>query len=417
MLRFEQRFEGIMAQSGLSIYQRNRTDRGWRYQRVEEGRGVKTGRIMGRFFVRPTQADGAQNWKPLTAESFDQAKIERDRIERTLAETTKTAKIEAANRTLLADAIEGFLDQKRRKNTSTVQNYTYILNEFMEQAGVRFVDEVSRPVLDSYLTWLEEEKGAAPKTLHNKAMVVVFMLKSAGVQKPNQLVKDLLPEIEEEPAEAYTAKDLEKIFAAMDAEETVRYTFFLVTACHEAEVAHAQWEKDIVMKGNVPHFVVRAKDFKYSDGTPGKFTPKSHERREIPLTRELVDMLVERKKTSKSDWIFPNRDDDPEGHFLRKFKKIAFRAELNCGKCKVTRNEGRFLKTAVEKSCKDYSEGCSQHFLHRLRKTRATFWHHQGVPLRTIQVFLGHKSLATTQKYLGTQDAAEISDKINKPMF
>jgi integrase len=247
-------------------------------------------------------------------------------------------------------------------------------------------------------------------------MVVVFMLKSAGVQNPNQLVKDLLPEIEEEPAEAYTAKDLEKIFATMDSEETVRYSFFLVTACRESEVAHTQWG-DLVMKGAVPHFIVRAKDFEYSDGTPGKFTPKSYERREIPLTRELVDMLVERKKTSKSDWIFPNRDNDPEGHFLRKFKKTAFRAELNCGKCKVTRNEGRFLKTAVEKSCKDYGEGCSQHFLHRLRKTRATFWRHQGVSLRTIQVFLGHKSLATTQKYLGTQDAAEISDKINKPMF
>jgi integrase len=293
---------------------------------------------VGRFYVRPTQADGAQNWKPLTAESFDQAKIERDRLERTLAETAKTAKVEAANRTLLADAIETFLDEKRRKNASTVQNYTYILTEFMEQAGVRFVDEVTRRVLDGYITWLEEEKGAAPKTLHNKAMVVVFMLKSAGVQNPNQLVKDLLPEIEEEPAEAYTTKDLEKIFATMDSEETVRYSFFLVTACRESEVA--QWG-DLVMKGAVPHFVVRAKDFEYSGGTPGKFTPKSHERREIPLTRELVDMLVERKKTSKSDWIFPNRDNDPEGHFLRKFKKVVFKAGLNCGKCKVTRNEGR----------------------------------------------------------------------------
>ena len=380
-----------MVQSGLSIFQRNRTDRGCRYQRVEEGRGVKTGKITGRFYIRPTQASGVQNWLPLTAESFDNAKVERDRMEKTLAETATTAKVEAANRTLLADAVEGFLELKKRKNESTVQNYTYILNEFMEQSGVRFVDDVTRAVLDSYITWLDEQKGAANKTLHNKAMVVVFMLKSAGVQNPNQLVKDLLPEIEEEPAEAYTTKDLETIFTKMDSEEAVRYSFFLVTACREAEIAHAQWT-DIQMKGTVPHFVVRAKDFTYSDGTDGKFTPKSHERREIPLTRELVDLLVERKKTSKSEWIFPNRDGDPEGHFLRKFKKIAFRAELNCGKCKVMRNEGRFLKTAVEKSCKDYSEGCSQHFLHRLKKTCATFWHHQGVSLRTIQVFLGHKS-------------------------
>jgi integrase len=408
--------EAGMPQVGLSIYLRNRTDKGWRYQRVEEGRGVKTGRISGRFYIRPTQSDGTQNWKPLHSDSFEQAKAERDREEKILAQTVKIAKSEAANRTTLALAIETFLDQKRRKNSSTVQNYTYILNEFSEQSGVRFVDEVTREVLDGYITWLEDEKGAAPKTLHNKAMVVVFMLKASGVSHPNQLIKDLLPEIEEEPAEAYTTSDLEKIFAAMDSEEAVRYSFFLVTACREAEVAHAQW-KDIVVKSGVPHFVVRAKEFDYSDGDQGKFTPKSHERREIPLTRELVDMLVERKKTSRSDCIFPNRDNDPEGHFLRKFKKVAFRANLNCGKCKVMRNEGRFIKTAVEKSCKDYSEGCGEHFLHRLRKTRATFWHHQGISLRTIQVFLGHKSLATTQKYLGIQDAAEIADKINKPMF
>jgi integrase len=202
----------------------------------------------------------------------------------------------------------------------------------------------------------------------------------------------------------------------MESEETVRYTFFLMTACREQEVSHAQW-KDIVMKGTVPHFIVRAKDFKRADGKAGRFTPKSHERREIPLTPELVDMLIERKKTSKSDWIFPNQNGDPEGHFLRKFKKVAFKAGLNCGKCLTTRNEGRFTKVAVEKCCKDYSEGCSEHYLHRLRKTRATFWHNKGVSLRTIQVYLGHKSLTTTQKYLGIQDAAEVMDMINKPMF
>jgi integrase len=416
MLRFERRFGGVMAQSGLSIYQRNRTDRGWRYQRVAEGRGVKTGRFVGRFYVRPTQADGAQNWRPLTAESFEQAKIERDRVERDVAETTKVAKAEAFNRTRLSQAVENFLMEKRRKNASTIENYTYILNEFVAQADVNFVDEVDKKVFDGYITWLENEKYAAPKTIHNKVMVVTFMLKNAGVLNPSKMTKDLLPVIEDEPAEAYTSGDLGGIFAAMDPEETTRYTFFLITACREAEVAHSQW-RDIEMKGNVPHFIVRAKDFEYSDGTDGKFTPKSHERREIPITPELADLLKERNKSSKSEWIFPNLDGDPEGHFLRKYKRIAFNAGLNCGKCKTTRREGRFEKTTVEKSCKTYNEGCGQHYLHRLRKTRATFWHQQGVSLRTIQAYLGHKSLETTQKYLGIQDAAEISDKINKPMF
>jgi len=405
-----------MAQTGLSIYQRNKTPEGWRYQRVEERRGAKTGGIAGRFYIRPTQADGKQPWQELQAETFDQAKIERDRAEKLAAETTRVEAVNAANRTRLSQAVENFLTEKRRKNVSTIENYTYILNEFVAQADVNFVDEIDKKVMDGYITWLEAEKDAAPKTIKNKVMVVTFMLKNAGVPNPSKFTKDLLPVVEDEPAEAYTSEDLEKIFAAMEPKEATRYTLFLVTACREAEVAHAQW-KDIVMKGNVPHFVVRAKEFRYEDGTDGKFTPKSHERREIPITRELADMLKERNKSSKSEWIFPNLDGNPEGHFLRKYKKIAFNAGLNCGKCKTTRQEGRFEKKTVEKSCKTYSEGCEQHYLHRLRKTRATFWHQQGVSLRTIQAYLGHKSLETTQKYLGIQNTAEMLDKINKPMF
>jgi integrase len=127
--------------------------------------------------------------------------------------------------------------------------------------------------------------------------------------------------------------------------------------------------------------------------------------------------LKRRKKESKSDWIFTNANGDPEGHFLRKFKKLAFAAGLNCGKCKTVRNEGRHEKTPVQKCCATYNEGCELHYLHRLRKTRATFWHKEGVPLRTIQHWLGHKKLETTQKYLGIEDAHALVSKINKPMF
>jgi integrase len=198
----------------------------------------------------------------------------------------------------------------------------------------------------------------------------------------------------------------------MTDDEKVHYTFLIDTACREKEIAHAQWDDIKDCK-----FTVRAKTFKYSNGKLGKFTPKSHETRTIPLTRELHDMLEERRKTSKSKWVFPNEQGDPEGHFLRKFKKIAFKAGLNCGECHTSRSEGRYEKTAVEKCCKDYSEGCEKHYLHRLRKTCATFWHTQGISLRTIQYYLGHKSLSTTQRYLGIQDASEIHAQINAPKY
>ena len=285
-----------------------------------------------------------------------------------------------------------FLDQKRRKKSdATYKNYKHILGEFVDQlpASVRFIDQVNADVLDSHMRYLESEK-AAPKTISNKMMVVSFMLKAAGVATPSKMME--LPTVEEEIPEPYTREDLQALFKAMTPEERVRYTFFLDTACREKEVAHAQWADLIDGK-----YWVRKKTFKARGGKERQFSPKSHETRLIPLTRELMDMLNARRKSSKSQRIFPNEWGDPEGHFLRKFKAVAKEAGLNCGECETTISEGRFTKHPAEVSCLTRPV-CEKHYLHRLRKTCATFWHEKHIPIRTIQYWLGHKSLETTQK-------------------
>jgi len=55
--------------------------------------------------------------------------------------------------------------------------------------------------------------------------------------------------------------------------------------------------------------------------------------------------------------------------------------------------------------------GASEHhwILHRFRETFATLHHANGVPARTIQLWLGHESLETTLRYLA--DAELISEK------
>jgi len=76
-------------------------------------------------------------------------------------------------------------------------------------------------------------------------------------------------------------------------------------------------------------------------------------------------------------------------------------------------NKGRYdRKRPVEVTCKT-DPICKHIFLHRLRKTCATRWEAAGVPVRTIQAWLGHKNLETTQRYLGVTDSSKLRDKIN----
>lgn len=69
-------------------------------------------------------------------------------------------------------------------------------------------------------------------------------------------------------------------------------------------------------------------------------------------------------------------------------------------------------KHKVEVTCKT-DPVCEHIFLHRLRKTCATRWQEHGVPIRTIQAWLGHKNLETTMLYLGVTDTEKLGVQVD----
>ena len=190
----------------------------------------------------------------------------------------------------------------------------------------------------------------------------------------------------------------------MTPEEIIRYKFFLGTACRDKEVTYASWQ-DIDFARGIYH-IRRKPDV--------GFTPKKHESRDVKMPTDLVEALRERKKSAPhTRWIFVNQEGAPDNHFLRKFKRIALRAGANCGNCKAPWTAGRYHTTRkIETTCKVHPV-CQHHYLHRLRKTCASSWEAKGVPVRTIQFMLGHKSLETTQKYLGITNLDSLTAKID----
>src|SRR5207245_4420090 len=73
----------------------------------------------------------------------------------------------------------------------------------------------------------------------------------------------------------------------------------------------------------------------------------------------------------------------------------------NCGNCDKS-----------DHSCAD-GPCCDNWFLHKFRATFATQHLQSGVDLRTVQLWMGHKDLESTMRYLKPARGSGIRDKVN----
>jgi len=393
----------------LSLYKRVKVGERWKYQRIHEGRGHRTSDLAGPFYARPFH-NGRQYWKTLLAETFEEAREEADHLHSAFEATAKGLTVTEfenatnAHRIPLKKAVDDFLaEASSKKRPKTVIGYRLNLNQFLECAkSTKFLDEVDKQTLREFRDYLAG-RGYEPRTLHNRIMTVLSLLKEHRIQTGFSLTKDL-PTFEDDPPVPFTDEELKKLFAIMSDEDAIRYKFFLGTACREQEVQFASWT-DVDFERM--EFHVRQKQ-------DVGFAPKNHEKRSVPIPSSLVALLKQRrKKAPHTRWLFVNRNDEPDGHFLKKLKRIALEAGLNCGECVTTVNKGRYdRKRPVEVTCKT-DPVCRHFFLHRFRKTCASRWEAAGIPVRTIQAWLGHKDLSTTQRYLGVTDSSKLRSKIN----
>jgi integrase len=439
------------------IYTRKKQDN-WQYKPIPRPeKGKHTPNELGPFYIQ-VYPNGQQKFMVLNRDGSIVTKRDMNGLAaRSIPEAIKAAELHDAkqdtkrtavaqgltitpepgddNRITLRTAVEHYIREKEDagRTPGTIRAYRMILDEFLTllPSNIRYVDQIAETetkkggiakrtssALKHYMRTLKDN-GASPRTVFNKMSVVTFMLKEAGLEKPSKLV--IVPDYEEEEAIPYTKTDLEQLFDVMDADDRFLFTFFVDSACRKSEVAHATWND--IYDGK---YHVRNKTYTTTgrNSQTKQFTVKTHEDRRIPLTRELSLMIEARRKEGekKSKWIFPNAAGNPENDngFIRRLKRVAKQAGLICGQChselKKTDRYGTNPRTE-DVCCSKDCQVCEQHYLHRLRKTTATHWHNTGVPIRTVQKWLGHKSLETTMIYLGVQDTEELQTQINAPKF
>src|SRR6266478_1146909 len=315
-----------------------------------------------------------------------------DRLQRQALDIEARREPREAKRTL-GEACSDFLDPYRPgtgKKVKTYQAYRMALQHFQESCPKRYLEEIDRRDLQHFTAFLIERKEHAPRTAHNKLAVVAQFLKANNITK--LLKKGDWPSYVEQEPEVYESEELDRLFAACDLRDRVLFEFFLMTGMRDAEVRHTCWTD------------VSSRQFARVKSKPEwHFTPKNWEEREVPLPDKLMESLSEYRHTigTGSRLLFPAPCGQPDRHFLRTLKHIAWTAGLNCGSCKTDKGQCR------------QGPYCEHWFLHKFRATYVTMQLQGHVDLRTLQSLLGHKDLASTMRYLKPARDGRVLQQVN----
>jgi integrase/recombinase XerD len=277
----------------------------------------------------------------------------------------------------VAAAVADYLEETTlTKKPKTLAAYSTALAYFTESCHKLNVEDIDRKDLLKFCAFLRDEKEQAPRSVYNKFENLMSFLKAQGIR--GLVGKNDWPRYTEEEPEIYEEKELDKLFAACNAEERLWYQFFLMTGEREQEVMFTYWS-DV----NFAASTVRV-----SHKPDAGWTPKAYKEREIPIPAKLAKNLKARK--AKSDktcsLVFPTAGCRPKLDFLDCLKAVADRAKLDS----------------------------DNFWLHKFRATFATRCLWAGVDLRTVQQWLGHSDMESTMRYLKPSRSQHVRDKVNE---
>lgn len=280
-------------------------------------------------------------------------------------------------RTSLAASVADYLDEVDiTKKSKTHAAYSTALAYFQESCSKLYLEDIDRKDLLQFSAFLRDEKEQSPRSCWNKFSNVMTFLKARGIRGLAQ--KNDWPRFVEEEPEIYEKEELDVLFAACDFEERLWFEFFLMTGMREQEVMYCYWS-DINLNANM---------VRVSHKRDRGWTPKAYKEREIPIPAKLVSALKAwKKKSDKScNLVFPTAGCNPKLNFLDSLKVVAERVELN----------------------KD------NFWLHKFRATFATWSLWAGLDLRTVQLWLGHKDIESSMRYLKPSRSQQVREKVNE---
>ncbi|MGD0120443.1 MAG: site-specific integrase [Candidatus Binatus sp.] len=280
---------------------------------------------------------------------------------------------ETVKKPALHVAVNKYLEQiEALKKPNTHRKYEAVLKRFLDFFGDRdSIDAISGDDLTRFVVTLKKDHGLGSNTILHNAVIIAQFLKRHG---RSGITRELpLPERITPLVKVYRHEDLARFFAACSDAERALFGMFLLSGFREQEVMYLHWS-DV-------NFELRT--VRVTAKPNLGFYPKRWEDREVPAPVELLEELRKHTHRPNCQFVFPSPTGNREQHMLDHCKAIAMRAELDPTKFD--------LKT--------------------FRSTYATGMLRRGFDVRTVQHWMGHKSLETTLRYLAP--ATDVHDELD----
>ena len=275
-------------------------------------------------------------------------------------------------------AVRNYLAQiEALKKPNTHRKYEAVLKRFVEFFRDReSIDQIDAEDLTRYIISLKKEHNLGANTLlHNAVIVAQFFKRQgrAGITRGLQLPERITPLPRE-----YRTADLAKFFKAAYDSEKALFATFLLTGLRELEVVHLFWT-DVSFELQTVRVTAKPEL---------GFYPKRWEEREVPIPAQLIKLLKAHPRRPGCNFVFSSPKGNREYHMLDRSKAVAKRAGLDPAKFD--------LKT--------------------FRSTYASRTLRTGFDVRTVQHWMGHKSLETTMRYLvPSQEVHARLDQVTIP--
>ncbi len=394
----------------VNLIKKIKTADGWRFAPVvpeANGRLKDRVRINGQIEVHPEGAyyiewrvGGRSGRRYRTAvardEAIDQARrkaIELRAIRDGLIAGPEPEP-EVAAKTTIGDAIDTYLRYvKMQRKPRTHLTYRYTLDTLLRAAyKKKYVEDATREDVLDFMTYCYE-LGLGARTVYDKVVTVLQLFKKHG--RSGLMEKGDWPKYVDAIRPMYEAEELTAMFKVATEDEADMLKFILGSGFRDQEIRYLEY-LDLDFRHQIARVTAKTK---------WGFTPKNWEERTVPLPAGLIERLrkrKERKAARPHDFVFGNTKGRPDSEMDMVVKRVAERAGLNCGQC-VTEHGNKCAEGPY----------CMNFFLHKFRHTFATNHLRDGVDIRTVQSWLGHRDIQSTMVYLKGVRSKDAAMKVN----